>query len=577
MRKTMFVRYLVLVLIAVLVCGGVTFAVTSRASVEEQQDKMLDMLHVMELYYEQSEDVSIAKQLSESAQGARITIIAPDGTVLDDSEADHTQMGNHLERKEVADAIKNGSGVEIRSSRTVVTRQMYVAYRLSDGVILRMSLETSAIENYAYQLFPAILVVFLVAFVVSSLVVSKIVDKIVTPLDDVKTTMVSLGDGRVRENVPEGEFEELNGVIRVFNSLSEKIQQASSSLEIEQQKIDFILHSMNEGLVLVDSSLSIIHANPASKRFFRCDYEVQNENILYLIHSIKVNEAIESAVKNQVSQLFDIQSPSGTDSILQVHVTPIQSEFLGTGAHSSGAIMVISDVTTQRRTQQMKQEFFSNCSHELKTPITSIQGFADILQSGIADEQHTQEYIDRILSEAKRMSVLIEDILKISRLESGTDTSSIVKLPISLRPLCEEICQNLHPQASQMDITLSVSGDDCVIYADKTHMYELCTDLIENAVKYNRKGGSVNCTLSYIAENKKVVIEVKDTGIGIPLVDQNRIFERFYRVDRGRSTKLGSTGLGLSIVKHIIGVYGGAISLHSRENVGTTISVTLPV
>ncbi|HKM32140.1 MAG TPA: hypothetical protein VJX95_01080, partial [Oscillospiraceae bacterium] len=133
MRKTMFVRYLVLVLIAVLVCGGVTFAVTSRASVEEQQDKMLDMLHVMELYYEQSEDVSIAKQLSESAQGARITIIAPDGTVLDDSEADHTQMGNHLERKEVADAIKNGSGVEIRSSRTVVTRQMYVAYRLSDG------------------------------------------------------------------------------------------------------------------------------------------------------------------------------------------------------------------------------------------------------------------------------------------------------------------------------------------------------------------------------------------------------------------------------------------------------------
>lgn len=574
MKKAIYYRYLALVATAVLICAAVAFGIFSTTSISDKQQHMLSLLRVMETTFTDTDDLMQATQLSALTDGARVTIVSSDGVVIDDSEHSKDAMENHLQRKEIAQAIKTGSGMDIRESGTLGRKQIYVAYRMSDGNVIRMSYDTEGAENYAGQIIPAIVVAVLLGMIVSFLIVSGLTQRIRKPLTELRNALSVMKNGGFSAQVVECEFEEINDLIYAFNAMGGDIRQSVAQLENERTKVDFILESMEEGLVLIDGRLEIIHANHAAKQFFSCDFEVQSKNILYLVHNSRVYDAIERGAQEHLSSLFDIELSGRT---LQIHITPLQSEFLGEGDRASGAIMVVTDTTGERASQRMRQEFFSNASHELKTPITSVSGFAELLQSGLADPEHEKEYIARIRGEAKRMSALIEDILKISRLESGADANQSVYTQVELKGLCEEISENLLPQAAQADISLSVSGEDCALLADRRHMHELCANLIENAVKYNKPQGRVEVILEEDAMRKQVRLTVKDTGIGIPLAHQNRIFERFYRVDKGRSTKVGSTGLGLSIVKHIVGVYGGEISLMSRENMGTTIVITLPI
>lgn len=582
MKRAMFLRYVVLILISIVVCGAVATAILSANAKTEQQDKMLTVLSVMSREYslkaadEATDMDKLSKELSKTVQGARITIIAKDGTVLGDSRAQAKTMENHADRTEVKEALETGRGIAIRRSDTLGKDQMYAAYKTAEGDILRMAIDTGGVKDFFLQILPATLIAMLVALLISMLVASNLGDSIMLPLQKVKSALMEIREGRYNAELEECSYEEVNDIIYVLNSLTGSIKTTISQLDNERSKVDFILESMEEGLVLVNSRLDIIHANQSAKSFFGCDFVVQGKSILYLLHNPKVIDSIEQAIDGRRSSLFDIESEA--KRIISIHITPVTGAFLGTGGSACGAIMVVTDVTNERNAQRMRQEFFSNASHELKTPITSISGFAEIMQAGLAqDPEQEQEYMGRIVQEAKRMSILIDDILRISRLESGIDTEESAKYTsVDIVQVCREICDNLLPQAAKNGITIDLDAETCHYTADRQQMYELCQNLIDNAVKYNKQGGSVKVTLRQLPKGNGMKLIVSDTGIGIPIESHNRIFERFYRVDKGRSGKVGSTGLGLSIVKHIVAANKGEIALESHEGVGTTITVTLP-
>lgn len=577
MKRAVFFRYVLLILLSSLICGAVATVIMSAVARKDQQEEMLTLLAVMTREYEYSAAQpsfvadNLAEDLADTVSGARITIIAKDGSVIGDSLGEHSKMENHADRPEVVSAKRSGAGIAVRRSPTVGDEEMYAARRLEDGSVMRMALRISGAGHYIPQILPAAFVAVLAAVLISMIVAANLTDSVVVPLRKVRRALSDVREGNYETRIERCGYEEVNDVIEGLNGLTASMRSAAAQLENERRKVDFILESMEEGLVLVDGRLDIVHANPSAKAFFRCEAPVEGKSVLYLVHQPHVIEAVTQAIEQGASRLFDLETDS--KHIVSVHITPVDGGYLGGTPQGHGALMVIADVTNDRSAQHMRQEFFSNASHELKTPITSIGGFAELLQAGIVrDEEQERAYIARIQQESKRMAGLIEDILRISRLESGREMEE--RTEVDMTKLCRDICEGLLPQAAKSGVTLELQAESCVYYADKRQMDELCRNLIDNAVKYNRPGGRVAVTLKQ--EEKGMRLVVADTGIGIPMESHNRVFERFYRVDKGRSGKVGSTGLGLSIVKHIVAANKGEISLQSREGVGTTVTVTLP-
>lgn len=303
------------------------------------------------------------------------------------------------------------------------------------------------------------------------------------------------------------------------------------------------------------------------KKFFSVSDGAKLENIYNLTRNQLIGNALQLAIDNEQSTIFDMELKK--DLIVNIYVSPsitVNDEL--------GATIMIIDITAQRQLEQQKRDFFSNVSHELKTPITSIIGFSEMLNKDmINDEQEKSEIMNRIETEAKRMSVLIGDILTISKLESGNSATEYTN--VKFAEVIREAVDAVSPIKDNITININIDTEDILYRADKRQIFELCVNLIENSVKYNKPDGKVDIFLK--EENKNVVFTITDTGIGIPPQYQSRVFERFYRVDYGRDKKIGGTGLGLSIVKHIVSVYGGKISLQSKKDIGTTVIIVLPI
>ena len=334
----------------------------------------------------------------------------------------------------------------------------------------------------------------------------------------------------------------------------------------ERERIESILDSMSEGLVVLDPNLRILLINHSAAAFFGVDAEVRGSNLLHMTHLPRAVDAARHAAKYGQREVFDLRRSGRT---LQVLVSPVRD-----GDAEAGAILLVTDVTAVRMAEQIRSDFVANASHELKTPLTAIKGFAELMQQGIIREpQEVERTVSLIVAETDRMIQLISDILKLSELESEvTDTGAVA---VSLRLTAQKAAESLALQAKEHEVTVDVEGDIGTVYANPDRMMELALNLMDNAVKYNRPGGSV--TVSIWDKPDHVTLSVADTGVGIPREAQDRVFERFYRVDKGRSRRQGGTGLGLSIVKHIVGLYKGEIRLRSEPGAGTTIEVDLPV
>lgn len=571
MKRAVMLRSLLIALAALLISGIVSTLVLQRQYTESKSSEMREILNVMTIADKNEDYGTLAKHLSKLAPDyLRVTFIAQDGTVLGDSDADPAKMENHKGRPEVKAAMENGYGEDIRHSATVGIDMMYAAKKLPNGTVLRLAENLKGINAHIWTLMPGLLFGILLAMIITPFLAWQFSKAIVKPLGEVAGSLKSINAGKYGNDISLPAYDEFVPLVNEINMLSKKISGTLGELKAERLRISYLLNNMNEGLVVLDSAQRILIINRSASAFFSAPADIEGKNLLCLTHVTKVSEAVSFALNNGEPAFFDLSLPDSR--VLQIFVSPVTGS--EDDEYSGGVIMLITDVTAIRKSEQIRSEFVANASHELKTPLTSIKGFAELIETGIVnDPKVTKRYLGLIRGETERMITLINDILKLSELESNNiDTG---KSSVNLMLIAQEVKESLSPQAQEKDVTVNIEGDNVFIDANPDRMTQLILNLLDNAIKYNVPGGKADIIIRQ--DRKNVIIKVSDTGIGIPEEAQERIFERFYRVDKSHSRKIGGTGLGLSIVKHIVALYKGKISLKSKEDTGTAIEVTLPL
>lgn len=553
-----------------LCCLLLTALIVDHRSLQQMKEHLCRMVTVLA----ETKDVEPAtdenaKKLSALAGGMRITLIGTDGTVLADSEGDHNAMENHTGRREFQQAMQNGTAAVVHRSELTGQRMMYAAAKTDYGYI-RAATPCRGFGHALLSLLPAFLFTGLVAFAAAAALSSRTADTVLAPVANFAKSLKSVQQGGVKLDPQKYPYEELRTMAGNINGMSEEIARNMRRLERERTKINYILDNMNEGFVLLDTQQNILLINEAACRCFRAEKKnVQGKNILHATRSVPVVDGVAAVLEKGGHVAVDLPLPDKKKG--EVNISRVLPE--DTGAIDGGVILIITDVTAQRNAAKMRQEFFESASHELKTPITSIKGFAELLCSDmpLGGNKH-EELSKRILKETVRMSSLISDIIMISRLESG-DIMFEREL-IDLADVVDECCADAGPLAEMNHVAIHCSVQPSVISASHREMRELTGNLISNAVKYNRPGGYVDVRLEN--QNNAPVLTVFNTGEPIAREYLERIFERFFRIDRGRSKAAGGTGLGLAIVKHIATNYGASVSVAASEK-GNTFIVKFPV
>lgn len=569
MKRKIFLACLTISVLATLICTSVSASISAYLQKKNLTEELLETLQVLEQDYDILQDSdSLTRTISHLLRNKRVTIIAPDGTVLGDSQSDYRTMDNHAGREEIAGAFAAGTAVATRPSPTLDREMLYVARKAENGAVLRLAVPLSNLRETSSQLMPAFFVGLAAALLFSQLFSRRISASLIKPVLNVESAIRLVSQGSGSEIPPSG-FDELDGMIGSINTLSRSIAQTLQELENERNKAQFMFDHMDEGLLLVDDALRVQLINRSVKELLGIGQGADCSNLTRLTYSKQLLEAVDQVRQENTVKSFDLEQPE-RNAILAVKLAPA----IWSSGQRHGVMIVLSDVTQIRRTEQIRSEFVANASHELKSPITSIKGFTELLLTGVVtDPAKAQDYLQRILSESQRMMHLTENILRLSALESSLVPENT--LPMNLLDSLKEYARELEPQAAAAQVSLRVEGDDVSLTISPDHLRQIFLNLLSNAIKYNKKGGSVLLRVRSLGD--RVSVCVQDTGIGIPAANQSRVFERFFRVDKGRSRALGSTGLGLSIVKHTVALYQGELSLESREGQGTSITVTLPL
>lgn len=479
----------------------------------------------------------------------RFTLISADGVVLYDSEVKTEEMENHLDREEIVEAIQNGKGSSARYSSTLTERTFYEAVRLTNGNILRISTTQVTIGALIIGMSPAIRAIILFSVVVAIVLSQRMAKSIVKPLNELDL-----------ENPAENDaYEELAPILTKINKQHKQIARQIQNLQQKSDEFEQITGHMNEGLVLLDKKGTVLSINNAAKKLFRADESVIGRNFLAVDRSIDMNHAIEKAFDGKHSEFREERNGGEYQFI----INRIETE-----GKTAGIVILCFDVTETAFAERNRKEFTANVSHELKTPLQSIIGSAELLENGLVKPEDTQRFVGNIKNEATRLVALINDIIRLSQLDEE------MELPTEDVDLCEvasEVSEVLGISAAKKQVRIFIDGESCMIKGIRRYLYEIIYNLCDNAIRYNKEQGKVIINLKN--EDGNVVVSISDTGIGIPAEHQSRIFERFYRVDKSRSKETGGTGLGLSIVKHAVACHGGTIKLESTEGIGTTVTV----
>lgn len=569
MKKKIFRLFALALCLALLLCSAVAALLFDQSKLEQAQDDLLRLTKVTAFSWDGqpvSSPDEMTEMLGRAGGGLRFTLIGPDGAVLADSWADASQMENHADREEILAARAAGEGTALRPSESVGKRLLYAAVRLDSGAYLRVSKEVPGlIYNFAPAL-AAALAAAAVSFLAALLLARRFADSLTSPLVALSDSLKLVKDGSATLDPSEYPYQELQDMAADINHLSGEVGRSLQKLEREKSRIDYILSSMSEGFLLLDEEENILLCNDSAKSFLGAKGALAGKSVLFATRNTAFLQALSAAKKTGGTQLVDLSYAQGT---AEATVSLVKSA--GTG-YEGGLVILITDVTSARSAQQARQEFFSGASHELKTPITSIRGFAELLAAGGTDETQQKDFSARILKEADRMSALIGDIILISRLESGEVVFERENL--DLGEVARVCCAEMQEMARQHGVTLNCSCVSAPYSASRREMRDLINNLLSNAVQYNRKGGSA--ALSLTRGPQGLVLQVSNTGDPIPPEHQSRIFERFYRVDKSRSKALGGTGLGLAIVKHIASRYSAAVKVESTAEEGTVFTVTFP-
>ena len=482
----------------------------------------------------------------------RLTWIAPSGEVLFDSQADESSMENHAQREEVRQALETGEGQSSRYSSTLLEKTIYYAKKLTDGSILRISISRATAGVLVMGMLQPMLVVLAAALILALVLAKRISARIVAPLNRLD----------LEKPLENDTYEELSPLLTRINQQRRQIDAQLRTLQQKKDEFDQITASMNESLVLMNEKGTVLSINPAARELFHAEPDCVGQDFLTVERSHEISCAIRRALEEGHAEL---RVERGGHEY-QLDISRIESE--GTVI---GAVLLAFDVTEQAFAERNRREFTANVSHELKTPLQSIMGSAELIENGLVKQEDMPRFVGHIRTEAARLVTLIEDIIRLSQLDEGGE---LPFEPVDLKKLAEEASASLASAAAEKQVTIRVHGDDRQITTVRRLASEIIYNLCDNAVKYNREGGSVDVTIDGTAHG--AVVTVQDTGIGIPPEHQSRVFERFYRVDKSHSRQSGGTGLGLSIVKHAVQYLGGRIELESQPGKGTTMRVHFP-
>lgn len=509
-------------------------------------------------YYEKQSFASLAQEAEQLQQtmeyvspeqmrsADRITLISPDGTVLYDSVARADAMENHLSREEVAHALREGMGKSSHYSSTVLKKNLYYALRLEDGNILRLSREQSSLGamllNMAWPIAATVAGLLLLAAGLSV----RLARQITQPIN------------AISPDDPQDVYPELQPLTQRLRQQRETIRNQMDELSRRMREFSAMTENMSEGFLLIDLRGHVLTENHSASMLLPTDAD----NIAKCSQR-ELCQAAQQALTGQRCERL-LQQGERTLSV-------IASPVLESG-QVTGAVVLTLDVTEREQREKLRREFSANVSHELKTPLTSISGFAELMSQGLVPADKVREFSLDIQKECTRLTNLVEDIIDLSRLEEGG--GDMTWEDIDLYTLCDDVLQSLEPVAKRQTVTLRLAGESLQVRGVYQVLREMIYNLCDNAIKYNRSGGSVTVTVARSAGRASVA--VADTGIGIPYEDQSRVFERFYRVDKSHSRAIGGTGLGLSIVKHAAALHGAEIKLQSQPEDGTVITVLFP-
>ena len=544
-KSTMFVCALVLA-VGLAAVMGILYS-----NFDGQMRKELSKEAAYLTYGVEQQGVDYLKNIKDKS--ARITYIDQDGTVLFDNEADVSEMKNHSDRTEFQKAEKYGAGESSRYSDTLSEKTIYYALRLKDGTVLRVSGTQDSVLALVENLIFPLCGLLCLMLILSGIMASAISKRIVKPINELD--LESPEENRI--------YEELSPLLSKIHRQNREIQNQLELAKQQQEEFALITENMQEGLIVIDKYTMILSANSSAWNLFHMDRGCQGESVYCLDREEEFRHAIEQVLSGEHTEL--VLKLNGSD--IQLIANPVIRD-----KKTEGAVVLLVNVTEKLERESLRREFSANVSHELKTPLTSISGFAEIMQGGLVKNEDIPKFAGRIYKESQRLLQLVEDVIQISQLDE--EKTSYVWEPVDVYQVCKNAFESLKEKAKRLNVHLYICGERMKMEAVRTLLEEAIYNVCDNAIKYNRNDGSVSVFLTQTAQEIQIV--VKDTGVGIPKEDQNRVFERFYRVDKSHSKEIGGTGLGLSIVKHAVGALKGSVILRSEEGNGTEICMKFP-
>lgn len=556
MKKKIIVTNVIIVVLALLILFLSGISITKSIYKKQAEERIIDVTNIYAENYS-----SYDKVVKNVPKDYRVTVVDKAGKVLSDSEtADVSNMENHIDREEIVAALHGKTVAVTRRSDTTNKDMVYSAVKVNlsadDYVFVRVSTPVDSVNLYATStILPNFYV--LIAAIIAAVILSVVLTKsLVKPMAEIKNSLIALNNGTFTPSTPSEKDPEINKMMSEINDIGAKLSDTITTVSEDNKKLDYILNNVSDGIVVITADGNIEVMNDNAKLVFGVKNDAISSNYTVLSANEKFISAVSDAVNERINKVFEF-----TTAAHDVYLTSIRC------LDGGMTIIVLSDITAVKHGEEIRSEFFANASHELKTPLTAIKGFNDVIgiKSKDGDIKTLSAKIDK---EVNRVVSLIDDMLNLSKLET-TKTPIVEK--VDLIAVAREAEESIYALARDKNVNIEISGEGTV-EMEKDHAYELVKNLMENAVRYNEDGGHV--FVSVDEKTDKVTLKVKDDGIGIDEENQSRIFERFYRVNKSRSRETGGTGLGLSIVKHVAELYGAKLTLSSTLGAGTEITVS---
>lgn len=550
MKNKIFRALVALAAMAVLVASGLITFLVSQDYFNETKKELAQEARYISMGLESGGNDFLNKIAAENGSNVRITLIDKDGIVLFDNQAEAKTLENHAMRQEIMEAVAVGAGEAERFSDTLDKTTYYYAVRLEDGKILRLARTIDSIYKSVLQMLPIMGGIVIVVAFLASIVARRVTFNLIKPLDQVN----------LDEPLDNETYDELAPFLTRIAKQKRQLSKNLKKLRGKQEELTIITNNMNEGLVLLNGQQNVLFINESAAKIFGFSAkEVIGRNILTVDRAQEVQDLLQ-----KVSQAGKGEGLYEKDGHFY--------QLSGSSVNGSGSVILIYDVTEKMTAEKLRREFSANVSHELKTPLQSILGYAEIMKNGLVKDEDKQRFLERIYAEAGNMIELIQNIMELSRLDENKTLDEFED--VDLLKLAQSVTLRLKHKAQTKGVTLNVSGSSACVCGVQSILSEVLYNLVDNSIKYNKDNGKVDVKVQDGSE--EVTVSVSDTGIGIGAADRERVFERFYRADKSHSKEIGGTGLGLSIVKHGVLFHKGRVELESEPGVGTTITFVLP-